>query len=176
MKIALHNLQRQRRINRLALKRLLLFLARKLSPAPAPRADWKAPDRYDALSLILVDHSKIRALKKRFFAMAIHTDVITFHYAIPSRDGIQTCGEVIVNVQQAVDNGHRPRGADHELALYIAHGIDHLCGYDDPTSHARRKMRRRELTWLRQARQKGLFAGLLIAPDSDAPFKAKPTP
>ncbi|MBQ3810327.1 MAG: hypothetical protein II839_05855, partial [Kiritimatiellae bacterium] len=38
--------------------------------------------------------------------------------------------------------------ADAELALYLAHGFDHLAGSDDATAAGYRAMRRRELRWL----------------------------
>ena len=41
-----------------------------------------------------------------------------------------------------------PWSAGHELALYIAHGLDHLSGADDATYEGYRTMRRRELRWL----------------------------
>ena len=40
--------------------------------------------------------------------------------------------------------------ADRELALYLAHGCDHLTGADDATPAGRARMRRRELGWLRE--------------------------
>lgn len=54
-------------------------------------------------------------------------------------------GEVVLSAETALrtagDYGTRP--AD-ELALYLVHGLLHLCGYDDLTPREKRLMRRRE--------------------------------
>ncbi len=59
-------------------------------------------------------------------------------------------GELHVNVQRAVEEGaSRRRGVAGELALYVAHGLDHLSGARDDTDTLRRKMLRRENNWIR---------------------------
>jgi ssRNA-specific RNase YbeY (16S rRNA maturation enzyme) len=47
-----------------------------------------------------------------------------------------------------VREGPQHDGADAELALYIAHGFDHLSGADDNTPARRAAMRRTEMRWL----------------------------
>jgi len=54
----------------------------------------------------------------------------------------------------------RAGGPDRELALYLAHGCDHLAGADDATPRQRAAMRRRELRWLRAAAHADLLMGL----------------
>ena len=81
------------------------------------------------------------------------TDVVTQRYdAMPGEEpGVY--GELYVNCDQALRVAPRRRGwsAAKELLLYVAHGMDHLSGADDlmPADYAR--MRRRELSWLRQS-------------------------
>lgn len=79
------------------------------------------------------------------------TDVITQRYdAMPGEeDGVY--GELYVNVQRAVSYAKNcPRwSAENEVLLYVAHGMDHLSGADDMTETDRRKMRRRELAWIK---------------------------
>jgi len=54
-----------------------------------------------------------------------------------------------VNPEGAQPEGRRrPGGAARELALYLAHGLDHLAGRDDDAPARRRAMRRRETAWL----------------------------
>lgn len=89
------------------------------------------------------------------------TDVISIAYPPAPGDTPGWNGEVIVNIERAVVSGRRlgrRRGAGasrwtpaRELALYIAHGCDHLADEDDDTPDARRRMRRRELRWLKEA-------------------------
>ena len=53
------------------------------------------------------------------------------------------------NLERARAEGRgRPGGPARELALYLAHGLDHLAGADDDVPARRRAMRRRETAWL----------------------------
>ena len=60
----------------------------------------------------------------------------------------------------AITQGYDPMprragwSAAKELLLYVAHGIDHLSGADDIESTDYDRMRRRELSWLRQLEEK----------------------
>ena len=59
-------------------------------------------------------------------------------------------GELVIGVEvakvQASERGHEI-GA--ELALYVIHGLLHLCGYDDHDDDEIKKMRERERHYLR---------------------------
>jgi ssRNA-specific RNase YbeY (16S rRNA maturation enzyme) len=70
-------------------------------------------------------------------------------------------GDLIVNLDRAVQEGPRQKGIDYELALYIAHGLNHLSGADDDTPETRRKMRATETAWLRAAAKEGLLENLV---------------
>ena len=80
------------------------------------------------------------------------TDVITQGYdAMPGEEpGVY--GELYVNVDQAIRVAPRRRGwsVARELLLYVAHGMDHLSGADDLEPADYRRMRSRELRWLRE--------------------------
>ena len=71
--------------------------------------------------------------------------------------------EIIVNAERAWLAGSRRRGwsPSRELALYIAHGCDHLNDERDTTPAGRRRMRRRELHWLAQVNLPTVFASAL---------------
>jgi ssRNA-specific RNase YbeY (16S rRNA maturation enzyme) len=86
--------------------------------------------------------------KAATFGIRVQTDVISQAYLpIPGVSG--PTAELVINLQRAIELGsRRPGGPTAELALYLAHGIDHLAGHDDDTPAARRSMRRRELRWL----------------------------
>ena len=79
------------------------------------------------------------------------TDVITQRYdAMPGEtEGVY--GELYVNVDQAFRVAPRRRNWSpaKELLLYVAHGMDHLSGADDLKPRDYDRMRRRELSWLR---------------------------
>ena len=79
------------------------------------------------------------------------TDVVTQAYDSipPEESGVY--GELFVNVDQAFRAAPKRKGwsASKELLLYVAHGMDHLSGADDHSEADYRRMRRRELGWLR---------------------------
>lgn len=90
------------------------------------------------------------------------TDVITVPYAAtpgcPARAELLVCPAVAVAAAAERDAATllpEERGlswsADMELALYLAHGFDHLAGSTDSTARGYREMRLRELRWLSEA-------------------------
>jgi len=98
--------------------------------------------------LLLTDDAGITQTNREFFGKDRPTDVISFRYdPIPGEENEAT-GDLIVNVECAVREGAAHDGADAELALYIAHGFDHLSGADDDTPTRRTAMRRTEMRWL----------------------------
>lgn len=116
------------------------------------------------LSLALTDHLQMTAVNTTFLEAHRTTDVISFAYPPhpPATDGY--AGDVIVNVEQAIEVGPQEGGVAEELALYIAHGCHHLTGADDATPTQRRRMRRIELEWLRQAAERNLIDPILAVP------------
>lgn len=121
-------------------------------------------NHWQGLSLVVTDHTGITALHADQFGVKQSTDVISFAYppAPPAFDG--ATGEVIVNVEQAVEQGPRYEGPERELALYIAHGCHHLTGAEDHTPVLKKAMRRVETQWLNEAEQLGLIAPLQCTP------------
>ena len=108
------------------------------------------------ISIVLVDDKGSREVNAAHLGHDYPTDVISFNYDhVPGVSGTGLCGEIVVNVQQAIRTGARWQGTAYELALYLAHGCDHLAGEDDATPAQRRRMRRRELRWLAMARKSG---------------------
>ena len=117
---------------------------------------------WEQFDLHLVDDAGIQQAHMRYFGKDTVTDVISQRYEpFPGECGCT--GEIIVNLQQA----QRARCIrnwtyNRELALYIAHGIDHLHGGLDDTPSQQQQMRQRELRWLRQIEKQGFsFASLM---------------
>ena len=66
---------------------------------------------------------------------------------MPDAEGASA--ELIINAERAREEGRgRSGGVARELALYLAHGLDHLAGFDDDTPKHRAAMRQRETRWL----------------------------
>ncbi len=126
------------------LKRLTDWLGRKLESATAP-------DRWNEVCIVLVDDEGITQTNREYFSKNRPTDVISFRYdPVPGENTVWS-GDLIVNVDRAVQVGPEHKGVDYELALYIAHGFDHLTGAEDDTEARRNKMRATETAWLREA-------------------------
>lgn len=97
---------------------------------------------------MLTDDDGITQTNREFFGKNRPTDVISFRYDPVPGENDTASGDLIVNVDCAVREGKVHEGADAELALYIAHGFDHLSGADDNTPARRAAMRRTETQWL----------------------------
>jgi probable rRNA maturation factor len=96
-----------------------------------------------SISIALVDDPTIHAINRRHLAHDWPTDVITFVLSEP--DDPDLAGELVVSAEMAaataLEAGVDPRA---ELALYVVHGLLHLCGLDDQTLEDADIMRRRE--------------------------------
>jgi probable rRNA maturation factor len=95
------------------------------------------------VSLAFVDNVTIHRLNKQFLDHDEPTDVLTFPLSGPGARTLE--GEIVIGAEvaraQAADRGHDEQA---ELALYVIHGLLHLCGFDDTSAPAARRMRERE--------------------------------
>lgn len=111
--------------------------------------------------MVLVDDAGITQPNREYFGKNRPTDVISFRYdPVPGEDG-GFSGDLIINVDRAVQAGPKHKGTDYELALYMAHGFDHLSGAEDDTDEKRKAMRATETAWLRTVAKEGLTEGLI---------------
>jgi probable rRNA maturation factor len=101
------------------------------------------------ISLAFVDNATIHVLNKRYLDHDEPTDVLSFPLSDPSAKKL--AGELVMGVEiakeRAEEFGH---AIDVELALYVIHGLLHLCGYDDKSDAAERDMRERERYFLKE--------------------------
>ncbi len=114
------------------------------------------------ISVILTSDKQIAAVKEQVFGRDEITDVVALRYA--PMPGIEdfTTAEIFINVERAAELRPVPAWpVSKELALYLAHGCDHLAGQSDATEAERNRMRRRELRWLREAEALGLLDDLI---------------
>lgn len=159
MRITVANRQSIARVNAPALRRLAEHLTTRLTKSGARR--------WTGLTVVVTDDAGSLDAKARCFGMQVVTDVVAAAYApIPGRGPAGWTADVIVNVERAL-NAARHSGEwspSLEFALYLAHGIDHLCGGRDHTAKGRQAMRRRELGWLRSVETRRLARRLLRAP------------
>ena len=101
------------------------------------------------ISLAFVDNSAIHRLNQRYLQHDEPTDVLSFPLSEPN--AAKLAGELVLGVEVAAEQA-TARGHDvqAELALYVIHGLLHLCGYDDRDDADRAAMRERERHYLRQ--------------------------
>jgi len=99
------------------------------------------------ISLAFVDNPTIHTLNKRYLDHDEPTDVLSFPLSEPNAKRL--AGELVIGAEvaqaQAAERGH---DVQQELALYVIHGLLHLCGYDDRTDEGAQEMRGRERHYL----------------------------
>lgn len=136
-------------------------LMKKLTELFLCKASKQAKCYWGDISLVLLDDNGIQRMNRSFLKHDHPTDVISFSYDPVPGESVAVSGEILVNVEMALRLGRRFNGSERELALYIAHGCDHLTGADDASETERRRMRSRELRWIRIAEKEDLITGLL---------------
>jgi len=123
--ISIRNLQRKIAFDRTALEQFALRALRLCRQQPGAGLTNR-----EEIAVLVVSDRKIADLHRRFMKIAGPTDVITFQH-----------GEIFISAEtaqrQAVAYG---TSLEHELRLYLVHGLLHLHGFDDHDPAARRRM------------------------------------
>jgi probable rRNA maturation factor len=118
------------------------------------------------LAIYLVNDRQITQLNETHLRHAGPTDVIVFDYSDErsrrkEADSLPLIGDVCICVEEAIRQSAKYRTSwQSEVIRYIVHGILHLCGYDDQTVAARKKMKREEDRLLRELATRFSFARL----------------
>jgi probable rRNA maturation factor len=96
-----------------------------------------------SISIALVDNDTIHRLNVKHLGHDWPTDVITFPLSGALDPSL--AGELIVSAEMAVTTASELRSEPcRELALYLVHGLLHLCGYDDSNEADAAAMNRRQ--------------------------------
>ncbi len=96
-----------------------------------------------SISLALVDDATIHRINREHLNHDEPTDVISF--VLSDADEPSLSGELVVSTETAARvAGEIGAPPWNEVALYVVHGLLHLCGYDDLDDDAAALMRRRE--------------------------------
>lgn len=103
------------------------------------------------INVVLMTDAAIHVQNRRFLHHDEPTDVLTFPLSPPGAKRLEA--EILISTETAraaaaEHGGHPPA---HEVALYLVHGLLHLCGYDDHDEADRATMRRREAELLAAA-------------------------
>ena len=99
------------------------------------------------ISLAFVDNPTIHRLNREHLGHDEPTDVLSYPYSDAKAKKLS--GELVIGAEvalaQAKERGHDVQA---ELALYVVHGVLHLCGYDDRNDDAAKEMREKERHYL----------------------------
>ena len=107
------------------------------------------------IDIAVVGDRRMTNLTEHYTHRRYQTDVLAFDLSDDDSDTLT--GQIVVNSQRARDQAKRLKtSASAELAMYIIHGVLHLCGYDDRTDRAARKMHHRTFEYLKQTGFKNL--------------------
>ena len=99
------------------------------------------------LGIILADHATVLELNRTYLAHDYLTDVLSFPLGEPDDDVLD--GEVYVDLDTAAERcAEFGTTFEDEATRYVVHGLLHLCGYDDASDDARRRMRALEDQYL----------------------------
>ena len=95
------------------------------------------------VSLLLTDDAEIARIHADYLGDPTPTDVISFC--------IDDGAELVVSVETAARCARSGRHAiADEVALYVVHGLLHVCGFDDVRARDRKRMRKAERAVLAQ--------------------------
>jgi probable rRNA maturation factor len=123
--ISIRNLQRKIAFDRTALEQFALRALRLCRQQPGAGLTNRAE-----IGVLVVSDRKIADLHRRFMKIAGPTDVITFQH-----------GEILISAETAQRQAAAfGTSLEHELRLYLVHGLLHLHGFDDHDPAARRRM------------------------------------
>ncbi|MFM9108167.1 MAG: rRNA maturation RNase YbeY [Chloroflexota bacterium] len=89
------------------------------------------------VTVALVDDARLRELHRAFMGIDEPTDIMTFPADEPGAGG----GDIAISVDRAAEQGpaHGNTPAA-EVMFLIAHGLLHLCGWDDASAGDREAM------------------------------------
>ncbi|MEZ5944257.1 MAG: rRNA maturation RNase YbeY [Planctomycetaceae bacterium] len=129
-----------------------------------------------SLSVALVDNEEIHRVNREHLGHDYPTDVVSFLYDeeirepvnedAPRGQGKSLDGELVVSAEMAVQRAAEFHWSpEEELKLYLAHGLLHLCGYDDLTPEEEPQMRAAEQVVLQSL---GLLPHYIIRPSDDS--------
>jgi probable rRNA maturation factor len=109
------------------------------------------------LSVAVVDNETIHRINREYLDHDWPTDVISF--LLSDAGAPELVGEVVVSAEMACGTAAELQADPAaELALYLVHGLLHLCSYDDSSESEVRRMRQREDEVLRREGLPNTFA------------------
>jgi rRNA maturation RNase YbeY len=151
--LIVRNRQRVRRLN----TKLLRKIVRGLLVDELSRDDFE-------IGISVIGEEAMTRMNEGYLRHKGSTDVITFDYTDANRPKCLV-GEIFVCLDEALAQAPRFRVTwQNELVRYIVHGILHLCGYDDKTAAAQKKMKSQENRLMRRVVERFKLDQIKVAP------------
>lgn len=98
------------------------------------------------INYILCDDDYLLELNQKFLDRNTLTDVIAFDY---SEDEQEVSGDVFISIERIQENASNFKvSPDKELLRVVAHGMLHLCGYEDKDEAQKQEMTQKEDKYL----------------------------
>jgi rRNA maturation RNase YbeY len=97
------------------------------------------------INIVFGNDDQLLALNNQYLNHNTYTDIITFDYS--EKNVLH--GDICISVERVKENAKRYKfGFDEELRRVMAHGILHLCGYNDKKNEEKITMKIKEETAL----------------------------
>jgi len=108
---------------------------------------------FSFVNVVFCNDKYIIDYNKKYLGHDYETDIITFHDK-DENDLIE--GELLISVETVKSNSSKFKTTyEEEIYRVIAHGILHLCGYDDKTNSEKTKIRKKENYYIKKSDNAG---------------------
>lgn len=94
------------------------------------------------VSYVLCSDEYLLQMNKQYLDHDYYTDILTFDN---SESDTEIEGDIFISLERVKENAvSESASPEEELRRVLAHGILHLCGYDDHTAGEKEEMRKKE--------------------------------
>ena len=99
------------------------------------------PKRVGAIVCVFCSDAEILRINNQYLQHDYYTDILTFDY---SENNVLS-GDLFISLETVKSNAEK-YGTDYMEEIYrvMAHGILHLCGFDDKTPEDKKRMQQKE--------------------------------
>lgn len=100
-----------------------------------------------AINIIICDDPYLLEINQAYLDHDTYTDIITFDLS-HEEDRLST--DIYISIDRIIENASlfSNKSTEEELHRVIAHGLLHLCGYNDETEDEKKEMTDAENRWL----------------------------
>ncbi len=98
-----------------------------------------------SLHYIFVNDKFLLGMNRKFLRHDTFTDIITFDYSEESKSNNSINGEIYISIERVNENALKfGKTEKEELHRVMAHGLLHLCGFNDKSVKDKKHMRSQE--------------------------------